>query len=345
MPPSELTRFNEASRGPRFNYPAYEPRRDTIDREQYARISAQLMKAKNELDDERAKGLRMRKTIEEEHQQKFDAASSAMLTSLIREQADAITAKARFEAKERELNFREQKIQQLEVFLSEGQKHLVCALEKNGDQPMNAIQTEHIRREATVTAKKSLADLEAKLATQIEQLSLRAQAQNTREQCYKTLVRESVLAELNASTISEDKAKEIAELGYKNGFAAGKEAGRKEMTEQNNQRGFLEGYRVSRNTQILLSKMRKGVISRDSPELDFLYDADHPYNPCTMGERLGQMEHKRVDKEAPKLIVKCEDTVVKKSVMNGRANGTIENQPEEPVLKQVLLLFINCNIY
>ena len=333
MPPSELTRFNEASRGPRFNYPAYEPRRDTIDREQYARISAQLMKAKNELDDERAKGLRMRKTIEEEHQQKFDAASSAMLTSLIREQADAITTKARFEAKERELNFREQKIQQFEVFLSEGQKYLVCALEKNGDQPINAIQTEHIRREAMLAAKKSLTDLEAKLATQIEQLSLRAKAQNTREQCYKTLVRESVLAEMNGSTISEDKAEKIAELGYKNGFAAGKEAGRKEMPEQDNQRGFLEGYRVSRNAQILLSKLRKGVIPRDSPELDFLYDVDDPYNPCNMGERLGQMERERANKEAPKLVVKYEDMIVKKLVTNSKVNGTIEKQHEEPVLR------------
>ncbi|CAE7007313.1 hypothetical protein PTTW11_01529 [Pyrenophora teres f. teres] len=329
MPPNELTRFNERHRSTWFNSPAYEPRRDTPDREQNARNS-QLTAMKRELEEERAKNVRMRKSLEEEYKLKFDAASSDILNTFIREKVEAIMAKAHFEARNDDLNFREEKIQKIEVLLSEGQKRLVYDIEKKGGEPMSAVQTRHIRDEAKLSAEKRLADVEAKVSTEMDKLSAASKAQTTREECYKTLIRDSLLAELKKSTISLDKAEEIAEVEYRNGFAAGKEAGRKEVRETENQRSFLEGYRVSRHTHILLSKVRKGKIPSDSPELSFLYDPDHPYNLYTIGERLGRMGDGNVTAALPDGHTR-NTAIEKKPRTSDKTDSTVQQQPEEPV--------------
>ena len=130
MSPNEVNRFNDAPRAPRSHFNSHGSRGgDHGDREQVVRMNAQLMKLKNELDAERNKGVRLRKSIEAEQQQKVEAASSVMLTNLLRDQATTLTLKSKVEARERDLDEREQKITQLEVYLTEGQKQLMYALE------------------------------------------------------------------------------------------------------------------------------------------------------------------------------------------------------------------------
>jgi hypothetical protein len=320
-----------------------------MDREQFARMSAQLMKTKHELDTERNNNRRLRVIIEAEQQQKVEAASSSMLTNLLRDQAEALTLKAKVEAKERELGFREQKISQHEVYLSEGQKQLWFSLEENGVRPMSAVQMQHARREAKLDAQKAIDDLNGKLNIKIEGLRLREAAQQMREQQYKAMIRESLKDELVDSLTSE-KVDEIAEIEYNNGFGAGKEVGRKEAREKSHQRGFLEGYGACHRTQITLSKVRQGLIPRDSPDLDFLYDANHPHNLWNIGELVGRLQH---DDKALQMTsaVKGETVSEKKATshsrnheahegvptidgrVNGDANGTMVRKHEEPIRK------------
>ncbi|EDU40752.1 FliJ domain containing protein [Pyrenophora tritici-repentis] len=368
MPPSELVRFNKGYRG-QSNYPAHEPRRDTVNREQYTRISAQLMKANQDLADERANTVIMREALQEEYNVKFDAASANLLSIYIREQVDAIFAKTRFQAKEAELKFREEKIQQLEVFLAEGQMQLAKKDEEGGGEPMSAVQTRQIRREAVLATKNDLAKKQARVNAEKELVDITKKAQKTREECYKTLIRESLQAELNKTAVSKDKAHETAKVAYHDGFADGKEAGRKEVVPKpdNQQDNFLEGYRVSHVTQVLMSKLRQGKIPADSPQLDFLFDANHAYNPCTMGERLGRMEDGNVTTAVPNGNdsptghattnghasptgnaasnshaapnsnastnghATRNTTVMEQPTTNGRIDGPVQQEPEEPV--------------
>lgn len=332
VPPNDVVRFNEGSRASRSHYMSYQPRGDHVDREQFARISAQLTKIKNELDVERNKNWRLRITIEAEQQEKVEAASSKMLTSLLREQAEALTLKDKVEARERELDFREQRISQQEVYLSEGQKQLWFSLKANGVRPMSAVDIQDARQEAELTAQKAMADLNGKLNIKIEGLRLREAAQQMREQQYKAIIRNSLKDELENS-LTDEKAEEIAEIEYNNGYGAGKEIGSKEAQEKSRQRGFLEGYGACHRTQITLSKCRQGLIDRDSPELNFLYDANHPHNLWNIGELVGRLEHednaekmKNVSKRAsavekPVINTKTANVADEPHDINGKVNG------------------------
>ncbi|RYO58173.1 hypothetical protein AA0116_g7440 [Alternaria tenuissima] len=322
VPPNDVARYNEGPRASRSHYVSYQPRGDHVDREQFARVSAQLMKIKHELDVERNKNWRLRTTIEAEQQQKVEAASSKMLTNLLREQTEALTLKAKVEARERELDFREQRILQQEVYLSEGQKQLWFSLEANGVRPMSAVDMQHARQEAELTAQKAMADLNGKLNIKIEGLRLRESAQQMREQQYKAIIRDSLKDELENS-LTDEKAEEIAEIEYNNGYGAGKEIGSKEAQEKSRQRGFLEGYGACHRTQITLSKCRQGLIDRDSPELNFLYDANHPHNLWNIGELVGRLEHE--DNAKMKNVGK-RDSAVEKPVIN----TNIANVADEP---------------
>jgi hypothetical protein len=317
-----------------------------MDREQFTRMSAQLMKIKHELDTERNKNRHLRRTIESEQQQKIEAASSSMLTNLLREQAEALTLKAKIEARERELDTREQRITQHEVYLSEGQKQLWYSLEENGVRPMTSVQLQHARREAELNAQKAIADINGKLNIKAEGLRLRESAQQMREKQYKTIIRESLKDELSDSLTAE-KADEIAEIEYNNGYGAGKEAGRKEAHEKSHQRGFLEGYGACHRTQVTLSKVRQGLIPRDSPELDFLYDASHPHNLWNIGELVGRLQHEDkvpripngqkketvIEKKGPAYDANREEALPMDRRANGDRNGTMVHKREEPISK------------
>jgi hypothetical protein len=285
MPANENRRFNESLRGTRHNYLPFQPRGDNVDREQLVRMSAQLMKVKNELDAERKKNTQLHSTVQTEERLKAETASTSLLNSLFREQMAALSLKAQVEAKECDLEFREKKIKELEIFLSEGQKQVYYELEQKGVRPMSEVQLERARREAELAVKKSMADIESTFAVKLEGLRLREGAQKVREEQYKALIRDAVETELQRKTLTSDKVEEIAEIEYNNGFAAGKEAARKESHQQ----GFLEGYGACHQAMVSLTKVRQGLIRRDSPELDFLYDANHVHNMFNMGAKFGRL--------------------------------------------------------
>ncbi|KAH6866365.1 hypothetical protein BKA58DRAFT_203168 [Alternaria rosae] len=359
MLPNEATRFNDSPRAPRAHYSSYGSRGgDHGDREQVVRMNAQLMKLKNELDAERTKNIRLRKAVEAEQQQKVEAASSVMLTNLLREQAAALTLKSKVEARERDLDYREQKITQLEVYLSEGQKQLMYDLEKNGDRPMSAVQMEHARREAELNAQKDMADTNGKLNIKMEALRLREGAQQMREQHWKAMAREQLEVEFAENSITHEKADEVAEEAYNDGLGVGKEVGRKEALKESHQRGFLEGYGACHRTQVTLSKVRQGLIARDNPELDFLYDANHPHNLYNIGSLLGRMEAEDSNQHTAKAVHQnkivaekgtpvpdlktesAEETSRMEGKVNGQTNGhinatngTMVHKREEPTIR------------
>ncbi|KAF2128698.1 hypothetical protein P153DRAFT_386811 [Dothidotthia symphoricarpi CBS 119687] len=295
--PAENLRPFEPPRAPRFMQP-YQANRADADREELARMSARLMKGRSELEIERRKNADLRKTIETEKQGEMDAALSMMLADLLHKQSEVIAAKAKVQQKERDLHFREQKIEQLEVFLSEGQKQLHYQLDKDGVRHMTDVEVERIQREAELAVKKRIADIEGKIADQINRLRMQESAQTLREQQYKAIIRTSLESEVREKVAPEIET-QISQREYERGFAAGSTASPKvhetpvnerTMTAQDREISFLEGYAACHRTQLALSRMRNGRIPLDSPELDFLRDVDHPENLINRGMQLGRME-------------------------------------------------------
>ncbi|KAI9876255.1 MAG: hypothetical protein M1823_007313, partial [Watsoniomyces obsoletus] len=88
--PTDVPRYSDLPRAPRqpygqhsnFNY------RSDNDRGDLARLGAQLMKVRTELDAERKKSANMRKMIAAEKQREMDAALVSMTTDLLSKQAE-----------------------------------------------------------------------------------------------------------------------------------------------------------------------------------------------------------------------------------------------------------------
>jgi hypothetical protein len=299
-------------------------------REELARLSAQLMKVRTELDAERKKSTNMRKSVEEEMKAIMDTALTSCTTDILNKQFKTLAHQGKVDAKERELLFRQACIEQTEIFLSEGQKHVYRQSTPEEDAKgapltMAEVHREHERRQAELAAEKNISDREVKLATRLQALQLRESAQQMREQQYKALIRTGSECETRDKAIPNMEAKlnEVAELEYNRGFGAGKVAGRADADEVAREQGFLEGYDSCHCNQVALSKMRQGLIARDSPELDFLYDAAHPHNFFNMGARIAGLN---TGKEKKIVAIGTQAQIKERPVQEQR-------KPEEQVRK------------
>lgn len=286
---------NEASTGPRNNHVPYEFRRDWAQPEQVVRLRAELIKVKSELHAERSKALELRQTLEASHRENVDAAFSTMLTTLLHQQTEALALKAHAQAHERSLQLREKHIQQLEIFLAQGQKHLMSHhAGETGDRPMSSLQLEHAQRQAELALRSTLASTEAQLSLQAETLRLREAAQEMRETQYKLLIRESLLAELKkasaTSSISRAEAAETAQAQYAAGFARGVETGRKHACDEAVDRAFLQGYKQCHSALAALSLLRQGKLQVGNEELQFLFDPAHALGLYSVGVRIGRLD-------------------------------------------------------
>jgi hypothetical protein len=278
------------------------------------------MKTRNELEAERRKSAGLRKNVEEEIQKGMDKALAGMTTDLLNKQFELLAHQAKVQAKERELQYREDRIEQLEVFLSEGQKYAYrLSNEEEDGLTIAEVIDEHDRRQAELTACKEFADREHKLAMHLQTVHFREAALQMREQQYKAIMRSSFEAEMREKNMPDMDAKlnQVADAEYNRGFGAGKVAGRAEAEDEAHQKGFLEGYQACHVTQVALSNFRHGRLARDSSELDFLYNAAHPHNLFTMGVKIGGL---KLDKE-------------KKPMVNGVRDKQIPLE-KKPVLKQ-----------
>ena len=259
-----------------------------MDTEQMTRLNAQLMKTQNELNAERTKNIHLRKTLETELQRKNEVVLSTMMAELFQKQVETLTQNEKNVGKARDLHYREQKIEQLETFLSEGQKQFHYELDKRGIRPVDAIERVSIKRDAELAFQKDVSVIEGDISQRLERLHLRESFLQAREKQYRGLIRESLESEILEKSVSAEKVTEIAEVEYNNGFAAGKKIAMRAAEEESLKKGFLDGYSACQRAQSAIAKLRAGRIACDSPELDFLFDAAHPHNMYTLGAQMSQ---------------------------------------------------------
>ena len=281
------------------------------------------MKARNDLEVERKVNAEMRRTVGAEKQASFGAAMSDMLTDLLQKQADALTAKAKTQEKERDLQYREQKIAQLENYLSDGQKQLKLQLEQQGIRSMSAVDGANLRHEVELKMRHQLTDIQGKIAIQVEQLRHQEAAQKVREQQYKALIHDALEDEVREQLAQDVQTKATGtkahEAAYKRTLAEGKKVGSAGAFEVALRHEFLKGYAACYRSQIALHNMRNGHLAADSPELSFLYDPTHAESPHNIGLSIGRME--LAAGEGEKSTV--EDVISRKSMEEGAARVTV----------------------
>ncbi|KAJ8110216.1 hypothetical protein OPT61_g6883 [Boeremia exigua] len=303
---------------------AYQPLRPPFDHDELQRTKARLMKADNDLEILRKANAEMRKTVEAEQQASISNAMSGILTDLLQKQADALTAKAKAQEKERELQYRERKIAQLEVYLSEGQKQLKYELEKQGIRLMSVLDESNMRREAELKVKHQFSDIEGKIAIQVERLRHQEAAQKVREQQYKIQIRDELDTDTRKQSACDTDAKivegRLTEAAYERGLADGQKVGSAAANQNALRQGFLQGYDACYRTHAAFYDMRNGRVAADSPQVAFLYDPTHPENPYNIGLDIGRM---KTATASPRSDAVCAEAIQAKS-----SHPAIMNDPQ-----------------
>lgn len=250
------------------------------------------MKARDDLEHERKINIEMRKTVGAEKQASIGAAMADMLSDLLQKQAEALTAKAKTQEKERDLQYREQKIAQIETYLANGQKQLKWKLEQQGTSTMSQVDEANLRREIELKMKHQLSDIEGKIGIQVERLRHQEAAQNIREHQYKALIRDALENELREQIAQNMQAKStdtrLVERAYERGLAKGKKSEVANVSKGEHKQDFLKGYAACYRTLTILHNVRNGKIAVDSPEIAFLFDPSHPENPHNLGLDIGR---------------------------------------------------------
>jgi hypothetical protein len=251
------------------------------------------MKIRGELQAAQKQNAEMRVQIEAEKQKSLDAAMSGLLTDLLRKQTEALDMKAKAQTKQHELRYRELKVEQLEMFLAQGQKQFHYELDQRGIQSMSVVEAERIRKDLMLEMKHQFASTKTKLANISERIRQREGVLELREQQYKATIRDSVEHEIREKMSSEveDQAKDLkhAEAEYQRGFIEGRSIGRNETIQAIGRKHYLKGYLACNRTQTALHKVRTGQIPIDSNELAFLFDPTHQDNPFNLGREVGMM--------------------------------------------------------
>jgi hypothetical protein len=284
------------------------------------------MKARNDLNHERKVNIEMRKTIGAEKQASIGAAMADMLSDLLQKQAEALTAKANMQEKERDLRNREQKITQIETYLANGQKQLKYQLEQQGIRSMSQVDEANLRHEVEVQMKHQLSDIEGKIGIQVERLLHQEAAQNIREQQYKVLIRDALENELREQLVRDMQVKttdaRLTESAYDRGLAEGKKSGCATSSVEEHKRNFLKGYATCYRTLTILHNVRNGKIAVESPEVAFLFDPTHPENPHNVGLDIGRTEAAPAKVNATVgVVISCkpmEEGAVRAAAVQGR---------------------------
>ena len=264
--------------------------RSPPDYEELQRVKAQLIKTRDELDSERKANSQMQRKIEAETQASYSDALANTLNDLLCRQSETLAAKAKYEGKWRELKYREDRITQLEGYLSAGQAQLKYQLEQRGIRPMRGVDEANLKSEVELSIKRQYAEIEGKIAIQVDRLRLQDAAQKVREQQYKALLRPSLEREIREEFCQSSNATNGAKAAAGVVGECCRTDGKAEASEMQTNRAFLEGYAACNRAQKAIYDMRNGTISANSPELAFLFDPTHPENSLNMGRSIGRME-------------------------------------------------------
>jgi hypothetical protein len=231
----------------------------------------------------------MESTIASEIRARTTTVISEMISEVFSKRMELAKIRFALETKEKELNRRADRIAQQEVFLSEGQKLLKSVHPELRLQDPMDINMRVLRDDVASELHSKYQSAQAKLNAKREELQIREEELSFRAGAWKAQARAELTDELRSmleAEFAQEKGK-IGEEAYNEGLEVGKEIGRQEAQEEIRQKGFVEGYKAAREAQKAMMALKSGKIAHDSPELDFLFDEEHPKNPFRLGMQIG----------------------------------------------------------
>lgn len=284
------------------------------------------MRARSDLEVERKVNAEMRAKIGAEKQASIGAAFTNMLDELLQKQADALAVKARTLDKEHDLQYREQKITQIETYLAVGQQQLSWDRQQQGIGTMSSTDEANLRREVELKMKHQFSDIEGKISVQVERLRHQEAAQKLREQQYKILIRDAIENEIREQISMDMQAKnpdiQITQAAYERGPANTKDSGGVKSSENELKQEFLKGYAACYRNLTVLHNVRTGKVAVESPEIAFLFDPTHVQNPHNVGLSIGRLEASLRKVETAARVV-----ISQRSMANGTIKAAaIQNQ-------------------
>ncbi|KAF3035948.1 hypothetical protein E8E12_005943 [Didymella heteroderae] len=326
---------------------SHQPSRPLLNYDELQRAKSELRKARSDLDFERKVNVEMRKTVGTEKQASVGAAMADTLNDLLQKQADALAEKSRVQDKERDLQYREQKVTQIETYLANGQKQLKWQLEQQGIRAMSKVEEANLWHQVELQMKHRLSEIEGKIEIQVERLRHQEAAQEIREQQYKILIRNALENELREQLAQDMQAKitdvRDTKAAYENGLTDDKKSKDTKSSEDEHKQDFLKGYAACYRALTNLHKVRTGKTAVDSPDIAFLFDPTHPENPYNVGLDIGRTVAvlAKIDNAVEEVPVASHEQarLVKQypSIQTREAQQGHQIQQEQPHLRQLCI--------
>jgi uncharacterized protein YxjI len=250
------------------------------------------VKLQQEMMEERKKNQGIRRTIEAEVKANMEQTMHDLILEVFRKQSDLAKIRLDMEEKEIRLQRRADRIQQQELFLSEGQKLLMSEHPEIRLRDATHINMQLLRDDVTSEVNSKIMEANARVKARIERVEIHEAEVEFLKKNWRLHAEEALRGEVEHEIMGH-----IAEAEYQRGFEHGKDMGRVEAMEAAHKEGYLEGYAAARKTHDTLMALRLGALPHDSPQLDFFYNPDHPENEYKRGVQIGYL---RATQEARK---------------------------------------------
>ncbi|KAF2005394.1 hypothetical protein P154DRAFT_337348 [Amniculicola lignicola CBS 123094] len=251
------------------------------------RLQVALSKAHKDLAAERATNLKLHTSLQDEIKKGMDTTLLSMIQEIFHKQVSVTQQTANLASREIDLKRRASQIEQQEIFLAAGQNLLQRRFESDGVVNASLSQQQNYERLAEIKALGRYEQLKNKLDADRQLLSHKEEEMLYRQQHWIAQNRATIESQMRAE-LEEELGSQIAQEEYARGFEAGKEDGRKEVSDEAMGQGFLLGYKNAQETQNKLVALRTGRLPYDDPSLDFLTNPENPEHLFNRGVQVGQ---------------------------------------------------------
>ncbi|KAJ4302965.1 hypothetical protein N0V90_001856 [Kalmusia sp. IMI 367209] len=293
-----------------------DPRRDgerIEPREEARSLQSELRKVKQDLEIERKTRKAAMEEFEANIRRNYETALEQTISEIFQQRVVIVKQTVEVKKQELDVQAREDLVRQTEQILALGHKHFAGA----DDQDLKTftdINQELIRAQVAHELAQHDRNANRDLALRTEELNAEAI--------------EALEAKLKAD-IEYDIAMRVANVEYDRGFADGKSIGKIEGNDELRSACYNEGYAACHEYEVRMKQFRAGTLSKDSPEMAFLFDPEHPDHPFNRGLQIGR----RMPLKATLFTPTHGDIVSgRQAQMTGRLNDATAHplSPEKP---------------
>ncbi|KAH7117142.1 hypothetical protein B0J11DRAFT_109883 [Dendryphion nanum] len=273
-------------------------------------LRTSLLKAQQELVDQKGATANMRASIEAEYQQRTDKVVLDIQKNVLQKLMEIEKEKERLHQIEISLKSREEMVIYNEKFINFGQHQFRSFLEEMGFSRAADLELEQAYWQGFAEGRAEDEKSNAILTAKTMQLHHRETDLDIREQYWKERSRSELEHNLRQEIEIEVESRVAAE-SYDQGLQGGREVRNAEEIEEAHKQGFIKGYHMFQKHQMLILGLKNGSVAPNSPDVEFLFDQSHPENPFNIGIEVGRRGS--IKSESTKINFTKKDSTKKES--------------------------------